>query len=164
TLTYHVTATDNAAVVSVDFLVNGQVVDTVVGAYEFYYEFFTVPAGGTSLTLGARATDVNGNIGTAGDGIVTVGPEPPPTGRITAPAPGTTVIQGGFLPISVTATDNTTGLSVDFLVNGQVVRTDTDTPYQFNIKVPVGISTLTLGATATDSVGHANAAADVVIT
>lgn len=164
TLTYYVTATDDVAVASVDFLVNGQVVDTVVGAYEFYYESFTVPVRVTSLTLGARATDVNGNIRTAEDVLVTVMPDPPPTVTITAPAPGTAVIEGDFLSISVTATDNTAGLSVDFLINGQVARTDTDAPYRFNLKVPGGISTLTLGATATDSVGHTNAATDVVIT
>lgn len=54
--------------------------------------------------------------------------------------------------------------SVDFLVDGQVVFTDSTAPYSFNFTVPVGITSLTLGATAVDFGGNIGLANDVPIT
>jgi hypothetical protein len=163
TLTYYVTATDDVTVASVDFLVNGQVVDTVIGAYQSYYEYFTVPVGVASLTLGARATDTKGNVGVAVEVVVTVIPDPPPSVSITSPTPGATVIENDTLPVSITATDNTAVTAVNFLVNGAVVFTDTTSPYQATLTVPVGSSSLALGATAVDTLGKIGTAADVVL-
>jgi hypothetical protein len=74
----------------------------------------------------------------------------PPVVSITSPAGGSTVIQGATLPITVAATDDVAVAAVTFLVNGQAVFTATAPPYQYNYKVPIGITNLTLGATATD--------------
>jgi hypothetical protein len=54
----------------------------------------------------------------------------------------------------VVATDDIAVASVSFSVNGQVVDTQTSPPYQFNFQVPIGISTVTLGAFAVDLGGN----------
>jgi hypothetical protein len=156
-----VQATDDVQVASVDFLVNGNVVFTDSAApYQFS---LTVPGGGTTLTLGATAVDIGGNVGTAANVQINVIPDLAPVVSITAPAAGSTVIEGSTLPITVQATDDVQVASVNFLVNGSVVSTDSTTPYQFNFTVPVGVTTLTLGATAVDSIGQIGTAANVVV-
>lgn len=88
----------------------------------------------------------------------------PPTATITSPVSGSTVIQGATLPITVNAKDDVAVAAVNFLVNGQVVFTATSAPYQFNFAVPLGISTLTLSATAVDLGGNLGTAASVTLT
>ncbi len=88
----------------------------------------------------------------------------PPVISITAPAAGTTVFEGTVLPITVQATDDVQVASVNFLVNGNVVFTDSAAPYQFNFTVPTGVASVTLGATATDIGGNVGTAADVRVT
>src|SRR6185369_8044961 len=73
-----------------------------------------------------------------------------PTVTITSPAAGTTVIEGSSVQITVQATDDVQVASVNFLVNGSIAFTDSAFPYQFTLTVPVGVTTLTLGATAID--------------
>jgi len=161
TIPITVQATDDVQVASVDFLVNGNVVFTdTVAPYQFN---LTVPSGVTNLTLGATAVDIGGNVGTAANVQVNVTPDLPPVVSITAPAAGSTVIEGTTLPITVQATDDVQVASVNFLVNGSVVFTDSTAPYQFNLTVPFGVTTLTLGATALDSGGHTATAANVVV-
>lgn len=87
----------------------------------------------------------------------------PPSATITSPASGATVIEGSTLPIRVNATDDVAVAAVNFLVNGQVVFTATSAPYQFNFSVPVGISSLTIGATAVDFGNNIGTAQNVVI-
>jgi hypothetical protein len=86
-----------------------------------------------------------------------------PTAQITAPAPGAIVVEDDGLPITVEATDDVTVTSVNFLVNGAVVFTDTAAPYQFTLTVPTDVSTLTLGATAVDLGSNVGVAPDVMV-
>lgn len=86
-----------------------------------------------------------------------------PTVRITSPASGDTVIEGSSLSITVDATDDIAVAAVTLLVNGNAVATDTAPPYQFNFSVPVGVSTLTLSATATDFGDNVGTAENVVV-
>lgn len=87
----------------------------------------------------------------------------PPTVAITSPAPGSTVIQGATLPITVNAADDVAVAAVNFLVNGQVVFTATTAPYQFNFTVPLNVTTLTVSATAVDLGGNIGTAQNVVV-
>jgi hypothetical protein len=87
----------------------------------------------------------------------------PPTVSITSPVGGSTVIQGMTLPITVNAADDVAVASVNFLVSGQVVFTATSAPYQFNFKVPAGISSLTIGAAAVDFGGNIGTAQNVLV-
>jgi hypothetical protein len=87
----------------------------------------------------------------------------PPVAAITSPLAGSTVIAGSRLPITVNATDDVAVAAVTFLVNGQVVFTATTAPYQFNLTVPAGNPTVTLGATAVDLGGNVGTAQNVVV-
>jgi len=85
----------------------------------------------------------------------------PPTARITAPAPGSTVIEGSTVPVAVEASDDIAVAAVNLLVNGKVVSTVTTSPYQFNVRMPVGVSSLTLSASAVDLGGNTGTADEV---
>lgn len=74
----------------------------------------------------------------------------PPTVSITSPAAGASFIEGTTIPVTVQATDDFQVAAVDFLVNGNVVFTDSAAPYQFTVTVPSGSPTMTLGARAVD--------------
>lgn len=154
-------ATDDTAVASVNFLVNGVVIATdTIAPYQIPY---MVPVGITSLTIGATATDNLGKVGTATDVVVSVIPNPPPVVSITSPLSGATVIEGSTITISADATDDIAVASVSFLVNSSIIATDTTAPYQTSYIVPVGITRLTIGATATDNLGKVGTATDVVV-
>ena len=74
TIHIELNATDNAEVASVQVLVNGVYVGIIEpGAYEYS---FTVPYGLTTLTIGATAEDLSGNVGTAQPVVVSVAPDP----------------------------------------------------------------------------------------
>jgi hypothetical protein len=72
-LTLRAAANDDVAVASVTFLVDGQ--PAFVDSSEPYEVTITAPAAGP-LVLGARATDLGGNIGTASPVSITVIPDP----------------------------------------------------------------------------------------
>ena len=73
-ITFSVNATDDVAVASVDFLIDGQVVfSTASLPYQFSY---TVPGTATTLTFGASAVDFGNNVGTALNVTVPVIPDP----------------------------------------------------------------------------------------
>jgi hypothetical protein len=86
-----------------------------------------------------------------------------PVVSITSPAAGATVIEGALVPITVQATDDVQVAFVDFLVNGNVVFTDSAAPYQFNLTIPSGVTTITFGATAADIGGNVGTAPPVQI-
>ena len=85
----------------------------------------------------------------------------PPVVTITSPAAGATAIEGSVITITVQAVDDVQVSSVDFLVNSNVVFTDSAAPYQFSLTIPAGVAALTLGATATDIGSNTGTAAPV---
>ncbi len=88
-----------------------------------------------------------------------------PTVTLVAPADGATFIEGETIPLSATATDDVAVVSLNFLVDGAVVFTDTSAPYQFSITAPVGAGSLTLSANAVDlgsNVGESTVRVNVI--
>src|SRR5262249_24514693 len=77
-----VNAVDDVAVSQLNFLLNGQVVFS--GTAAPYQTTLTVPTGVTSITLGATARDLGGNVGIAQNVILNVIPDPGTTvvGRV----------------------------------------------------------------------------------
>ena len=73
-LTVSVQARDDVAVAAVQFIVNGQVAFTSTSTP--YQYTFNIPTGIDSLTLGAKAVDLGGNIGTAANVVLSVIPDP----------------------------------------------------------------------------------------
>jgi len=78
----------------------------------------------------------------------------PPEVTVSAPAQ---VVAGSTLALSATATDASGVASVSFLVNGVLVTTDTEAPYQTELPLPPGTlpgAILQVEARAVDVLGH----------
>jgi hypothetical protein len=131
-----VNAADDIAVAAVNFLVNGAVVFTATAPpYQFN---FTVPTGITSLTLGANAVDLGGNIGTAQTITVHVIPDPgtlvtgrvilmdstPVAGAAVTCLNGTTVsgVGGSFSIPGVATVSGGIFCTASFVKDGQTLR------------------------------------------
>lgn len=154
-------ASDDVLVESVQFLVDGEPVGS-----DFSPPFeldFTVPAGATTLRLGAVATDLGGNQGSAEDVVVTVLPDSAPTVRILSPTEGSRVTEGAVLPLVATATDDVFVASLDLLVDGAVVATTSGSTIRFDFPVPLAATELAVTAVATDDLGQSATAGPVVV-
>ena len=105
-------------------------------------------AGGvTDLAGNPLAADVSWSFTTAAPDTT------PPTVQLTAPSNGATV-SGTAVTLSATASDNVAVDHVDFLVNGNVVATDTATPYTYSwdsTMVANGPATITARAVDTSN-------------
>ena len=136
TINLSASATDNVGVASVTFsLAAASAIATDTD--KPYGATFTVPsdaAAGSSLVFVAQATDFSGN--TARDtktvAIVTAADTTPPVVKLSVPA---MVTQGNPLPVSATVTSSVGVSRVDFLVNGVVVASETDPPFQTTFDV-----------------------------
>jgi len=99
-------------------------------------EFSAYSYGFSGLTTGLLAMPADG--GTT-----------PPTVSLTAPAAGSSVLERVPVAVTATAHDEVSVSSVSFLVNGTVVDTLYQPPYQIQVPMPSGQPTVTLGAVAT---------------
>ena len=88
----------------------------------------------------------------------------PPTVSLTSPANGATFTAPANIPVSANASDSDgTIAKVEFKSGGQIIGTDTASPYSFTwSNVPAGTYTLT--ATATDNANAATTSSAVTIT
>ncbi len=85
----------------------------------------------------------------------------PPTIQITSPLLGETLYHGAAQLIEVDAADDVAVVSVDFIVDGSVVFTDTAAPYEYVLNIPTNIAALTIGATTIDFGGNMGVASDI---
>ena len=74
----------------------------------------------------------------------------PPTVQIVAPLDGTSVVEGADVPVLVEATDDVGVASVELRVDGAPSGIDASEPYAFTVTAPLGASSATLTAGATD--------------
>ncbi|WP_096894906.1 Ig-like domain-containing protein [Candidatus Scalindua japonica] len=88
----------------------------------------------------------------------------PPTVSITSPLAGIDVIEGAKIQVASDAADDVQVASVSFIIDGNVVFTDTSAPYEFDYTVPLGISGVTISATALDLANNAGASPDLFVT
>ncbi len=156
-------ATDDIGVTHVEFLVDGQVVDTDWSGPPWNGSaVVTAPAGVTQATLQARAYDTVNQSTLSAPVVVDVVPDTaPPFVDFTAPAAGTEFVEGGTVDVSATAGDDVGVASVAFSVGGVEFASDTTTPYQGSYQVPPdyasnngGPTPLEIVATATDPSGN----------
>ena len=158
------TASDNIAVASVDFLVDGTVVGTdTTSPYSITWDSSGTP-NGTAVSITARATDTSSNQATSTAHAVVVDNSIPdttaPTVSVTAPADGAT-LTGAAVTISATAADDVAVASVEFFVGATSVGVDTTAPYSVtwdSTSVPDGAVSITAVATDT-STNHTTSAA-----
>ncbi|MEJ7712732.1 MAG: Ig-like domain-containing protein [Pyrinomonadaceae bacterium] len=144
-------ATDDTRVAAVQFSINGQpmVTDTTFP----YQATVSIPAGATTIVIGAAATDVAGNRGASTLVTFQVSADTGPTITITSPAEGQLWTRGRRETLTATATDNGNIASVAFTVNGQPLSPITAAPYTRSYTVPANTASATIMAVATDNLG-----------
>jgi hypothetical protein len=155
-------ATDNGGVTHVHFSSS----DGAIDDDEFlapYTTQYTVPVGITSATFTATAFDGWGNTGTC-TSTVSVITGPAPTTTVGSVTDGSTIVAGSTIPVTIDASANRVPVaSVALLADGAPVFTDTEAPFEFLFTVPGGVGSLSLGATATNTVGQVGSTAGVTV-
>lgn len=160
-VTLAATATDNTAVSSVQFLVNGVAVGAADTVAPYSVAWNTAGING-ARTITARATDRAGNVATSAPVTVAVD-NTAPTVSLTAPVAGAVV--RGSVTLSATAGDNNAVRGVQFLVNGAAVGAeDTTSPYGV-VWNTTGINgSRTITARVVDRAGNVTTSAAVTVT
>ncbi|MDO6581845.1 Ig-like domain-containing protein [Photobacterium sp. 2_MG-2023] len=150
-VTLAVDATDaDGSVSQVEFFAAGQSLGIDTSAP---YSVTWTATGTGAVSLSAVATDNEGNQSSAGV-LVNVSDEPLVV-TLTSPASGTSVGLGKAVVVSADAASlNSTVNSVDFLVNGAVIATDSSSPYSTHW-TPGAVGNYTVSARATDATGLA---------
>lgn len=142
----------NDTVTKVDFFANGVLIGTDTTSP---FSISWTPAAGT-YTLTAVATDgLAGTTTSAARTVVVSDTNAPPTVSLSAPANNARYLNPANITISATASPpeaNNTVTKVDFYANGNLIGTDTTSPYSFVWASPVA-GTYALTAKATDNLG-----------
>ncbi|MGH3579659.1 MAG: Ig-like domain-containing protein, partial [Mycobacterium sp.] len=120
-------ASDNVAVASVQFRVDGANLGSALTAAPYTYQLNTATLSNGSHMLSAVATDTSNNSATSTAVTVTVtNSNPPdttpPTVSITSPIPGATIfgnaVSGSAVALVANASDNVAVASVQFQIDG----------------------------------------------
>ena len=162
------TASDNAALAGVQFLLDGVDLGAeVAGAGPtFSYSWDTTTAPDGAHTLSARARDTAGNTAPAANVSVAVSNDAtPPTVSLTAPAADATVT--GMITIVASAADNVALAGVQFLIDGnnlgaEVTGAGPTFSFTWNTMSATN-GTHTLSARARDRAGNTAPAGDVTV-
>jgi chitodextrinase len=149
-------ATDNAGSVRYELMRDDRV---IVSTNSLSYVDTT---GSVPADYWVRAVDTAGNRSATSNKLSVLAPDTvAPTAAITSPANGASVY--GAVTVTATATDNQTVASVDLLVDGTVVGSDSSAPYSFTWSATAAGSH-TLQARARDGVGNLGTSATVTVT
>ena len=159
-------ATDDAAVASVQFLLDGANFGAPVTSTPYAVSWNTTTAANGTHTLSATATDVGGFTTTSALVSITVNnpvDSLPPSVSINSPISGQTV--NGAVAISAIASDDVAVTSVQFLLDGaNVGQAVTTAPYSLSWNTtPVPNGNHTLSAIATDVGGLTTTSASVSV-
>ena len=165
--TVSASASDNVAVTSVEFYVDGVLASTDnVAPYSFSWNTTAVADG--SYSLSSKAYDAAGNNGTSAPVSVTVDNSVPPdttapTTAITSPSAGATV--SGTTNVTASASDNVGVTSVEFYVDGVLASTDSSAPYSFSWNtLTASNGSHSLSSKAYDAAGNSGTSASVSVT
>ena len=152
TKTITATATDNLAVASVQFLLDGSSFGPLLTAAPYSVQWDTTTATQASHTWAATATDTSNNQATSAAISVTADNTPPQV-SITAPANGSNIT--GTTSITANATDNTSVGGVQFLLDNANLGSEiTASPYSISWdSSTIANGSHTLSARARDAAG-----------
>ena len=160
------TASDNVAVVGVQFLLDGLNLGSEDTTAPYSVNWNTTTVSNGTRTLTAIARDAAGNTTTSAAIVVTVqnADITLPAVTLTAPASGATV--SGAVTISADASDNVGVAGVQFRLDGANLGAEvTTSPYSFNWNsTGVANGPHTLSAVARDAAGNTATAASVTVT
>ena len=158
-------ASDNVAVVGVQFKLDGANLGAEDTASPYSVSWNTTGAANGSHTLIAVARDAAGNVNTSAGVAVTVANDTtPPSVSITAPAAASTV--SGTVAVSASASDNVAVVGVQFKLDGaNLGAEDTTSPYSVSWNTTAAANgSHTLTAVARDAAGNVNTSAGVAVT
>ncbi len=160
TTTITANASDNTAVVGVQFKVDGANVGSEDVSAPYTTPWTTTGVTNGSHTVTAVARDAAGNTATATNTVSVNNVVPDttaPTVSFSSPAAGATV--SGTTSVSATASDNIAVTSVEFKLDGTTHSTDTSAPYAATwITTGVTDGSHTWTVTARDAAGNASSA------
>jgi hypothetical protein len=158
------TASDNDSVVGVQFQLDGANLGVEDSSEPYGLVWNTTAASNSNHTLTAIARDENGNMATSAAVTVFVD-NAPPSVAVTAPA-ANSLLTGGGLTLTATATDNVAVVGVQFQLDGAPLGAElTAAPYELtwdSSAVADGSHTIT--AVARDTIGNTATSAAVAIT
>jgi len=154
-------ATDDSAVVAVDFFVDGVFVGSRSAAP--YRVTFTVPVGVTTLTLTTEVSDDIGQTAISAPVGIGVDLNQPPEVEILEPVGGAEVVEGSTLRLVAGATDDVGVSAVELLIDGVSLATATAPPFEFHFTVPLGSTGFTASAVARDGLGETAVAPEVAV-
>jgi hypothetical protein len=161
-VTLSANASDNVAVASVQFQIDGQNLGNPITTAPFLVNWNTTAVTDGTHTLTAIAKDTSGN---AASSSVSVSVDNTvPTGSITAPAAGATV--SGTTAVTASASDNVAIASVQFQLDGQNLGSPvTAAPYSVNWDTTTATNaTHQLTAVVKDTAGNQSTSAAVSAT
>lgn len=163
--TIFATATDDVAVASVQFFVNGQPLGSPDTVFPFQIDWTPTTPG--TYTLTARAIDNVGNVKTSAAVVVTVNGSAAPTVAISSPVTGTTLLLGTSTNLTATASDTDgTIASVEFFANGVSLVSLTSPSTQGGYRTtfsPLAEGIYHIVAVATDNAGLKTTSSEVNI-
>ena len=106
----------------------------------------------TTAELGTAIIDLNCDRGLINTSFTVI--DTPPTVLITSPAEGAAATEGSQLTLAAQAADNVQLSGIGWTVNGIAYPPIFAPPYQVVTPVPLDVTSLTIEATATDSIGQ----------
>ena len=133
------TATDDVGIASVEFFLDGQSLGVTTQAP--YESTFTVPLdrAGETVQLLVRATDAAGNVSEDTASLVVRMPPDTTAPAVTLTVPTEAVAGDGVL-FSAEASDDRGVARVEFLVDGVVLSTDSEAPFEANYAAPASLA------------------------
>lgn len=168
TVAVSASASDNVAVSSVQFTLNGVNLGSADTTSPYSVNWSTTGAANGTHTLRAVARDAAGNVTTSASRSVTVSNQSSdttaPSVSLTAPAAGATV--SGTATVSASASDNVGVTSVQFTLNGvNLGSADTTAPYAISWSTTGAANgTHALRAVARDAAGNVTTSGSVSVT
>ncbi len=120
---------------------------------------------GTDPTL----LDTDGDGATDGEEIL-IGSDPlvadiiPPTVMLLDPAEGTDLVEGDTVTVMAEADDNVRVTRVDLFVDGELVDSDTESPFEIPFFVPVNIVSTTIEVVAVDTNNNMTSSGEIPFT
>ncbi len=168
TITVVASASDNVAVDSVQFELDGNNLGPEDSASPYSSTFNTTTFTNGMHTLTATARDPIANQGASAPVLVNINnPLPdstPPAVNINSPMNGVNVPRNSNLNINATATDNVRVARVDFYSNGSIIGSDTNGPFSYTWRVPGAPNKqYRLQAKATDAAGNSTTSSTITI-
>jgi len=166
TVAVNASASDNIAVVGVQFKLDGVNLGAEDTAAPYTVNWNTVAGSNGSHSLTAVARDGAGNTTTSGAVSVTVSNDlTAPAVSVTAPANGATV-SGGAVTVSASASDNVGVAGVQFLLDGANLGAEvTAAPYSVSWNTVLAANgSHTLAARARDAAGNTTTSASIAVT